>query len=49
MDKCTSSWWGKPRRRRSLGRPRSRWEMGLQLILGRLAGVCGVDYIGSGI
>jgi len=38
---------GKSEGKRPLGRPRRRW-MGSEWILGRLAGGCGVDSIGSG-
>jgi hypothetical protein len=37
----------KPERKRALGRPRSDARMGLEWILGRLAGGCGVDLVGS--
>jgi hypothetical protein len=38
----------KTKGRRPLGRPRRRWEDGIKLILGRLAGGCGLDSTGSG-
>jgi hypothetical protein len=39
---------GKPEGKRTLGRPRHRWEAGIKWIWGRLAGGCGVDIPGSG-
>jgi hypothetical protein len=39
---------GKPAGKKPLGRPRRRWEMGSEWILGRLAWGCGLDSTGSG-
>jgi hypothetical protein len=39
---------GKPEGKRPLGRPRHRWEMGSEWILGRLAWGGGLDSSGSG-
>jgi hypothetical protein len=39
---------GKPEGKRPLGRPRLDGRMGSEWILGRLAGVCGLDSTGSG-
>jgi hypothetical protein len=39
---------GKPEGRKPLGRPRRRSEDGIRMILGRLAGECRVDPVGSG-
>jgi hypothetical protein len=36
---------GKPKGKRPLGRPRHRWEDGIRLDLGRLAGEVGVEWI----
>jgi hypothetical protein len=37
----------KPEGKRPLGRPRRRWKMGSEWILGRLAWGCGLDSTGS--
>jgi hypothetical protein len=39
---------GKPEGKRPLGRPRCRWEDGLETFLGRLAWGCGFESTGSG-
>jgi hypothetical protein len=39
---------GKPEGKRPLGRPRRRWKMGSEWILGGLACECGLDCTGSG-
>jgi hypothetical protein len=40
---------GKPKETNKLGRPRHKWEDGLEWIVGRLAEWgCGVDSVGSG-
>jgi hypothetical protein len=39
----------KPERKKSLGRPRRRWEDGIRMDLREIGwGVCGVDSAGSG-
>jgi hypothetical protein len=39
---------GKSEGKRPLGRPRSRWQDGIRMVLMRLAGGCGVDSVSSG-
>jgi hypothetical protein len=37
-----------PEGKRPLGRPRSRWEVGIRMALGKIGRGCGVDSVGSG-
>jgi hypothetical protein len=39
---------GKPKGKRPLGRPNSRWEDGIRMDLREIGWGCGVDSIGSG-
>ena len=41
IEVCTGCWWGKPEGKRSLGRPKHRWEDNIKMDLQEVGGVHG--------
>ena len=49
VEEYTGFWWGKPKRKRPLGRPRRRWEDNIKMDLQEVGcGGLGLDLSGSG-